>query len=546
MSSSSFGARSRGTAVAGIGAIAVLGTVLAGCSSTTGDAAADAGPAQSGGTLRYGLSQAPTCADPAQAASNQTVYVARTVVDSLTDQNPETGEITPWLAKSWEISSDAASFTFELRDDVTFSDGTPVTADSVKKSFDTVKTLGPNAALAKSYLSSYTGTDVVDAHTAKVNFSGPNVQFLQASSTPQLGILADSTTALPSEQRCAGDAVIASGPFVYTDWQQDKSVKIAKRSGYNWSSDAFAHQGEAYLDGVDFTVVPESGVRAGSVASGQLDAVSDALPQDAPQIEGAGGRILTRPNPGVSFFFQPNVSRGVLADQAVRQAIIPAINRQELVDTVLDPSFFPATSPLAHTTPLYTDQSGVVTYDADKAQKLLDAAGWKSGSDGIREKDGQKLTFSVTFSPVFSGNQAILELVQQQLKKVGVDVQLNLVSNGEWTEKGASGDYDSLYYNSTRADADILRASFGTDGRNLNRRGADPELDKVLTDQLAATDNTQRGELVATAQELILDRGLSIPTIELSQAIGAGSSVQDLNFEASSRLQFYDAWLSGK
>ncbi|MDN5547124.1 MAG: ABC transporter substrate-binding protein, partial [Rhodococcus sp. (in: high G+C Gram-positive bacteria)] len=334
--------------------------------------------------------------------------------------------------------------------------------------------------------------------------------------------------------------------FVYTDWQQDKSVKIAKRAGYNWASDAVAHQGEAYLDGVDFTVVPESGVRAGSVASGQLDAVSDALPQDAPQIEGAGGRILTRPNPGVSFFFQPNVSRGVLADQAVRQAIIPAINRQELVDTVLDPSFFPATSPLAHTTPLYSDESSVVTYDADKSAKLLDAAGWKTGSDGIREKDGQKLTFSVTFSPVFSGNQAILELVQQQLKKVGVDLQLNLVSNGEWTEKGVSGDYDSLYYNSTRADADILRASFSTEGRNLNRRGADPELDKVLTDQLAATDNGQRGELVSTAQELILDRGLSIPTIELSQAIGAGSSVQDLNFEASSRLQFYDAWLSGK
>ena len=62
-----------------------------------------------------------------------------------------------------------------------------------------------------------------------------------------------------------------------------------------------------------------------------------------------------------------------------------------------------------------------MTYDADKSAKLLDAAGWKTGSDGIREKDGQKLTFSVTFSPVFSGNQAILELVQQQLKKVGVE-----------------------------------------------------------------------------------------------------------------------------
>ncbi|MGC0365637.1 peptide/nickel transport system substrate-binding protein [Rhodococcus sp. 27YEA15] len=546
MSSSSHGARSRVTVIAGIGAISILGTVLAGCSSDSGDSAGASGTAQPGGTLRYGLSTAPTCADPGQAGTNQTVYVTRTVVDSLTDQSTDTGEIKPWLAKSWEISPDASSFTFTLRDDVTFSDGTPLTADSVKKTFDSVKDLGPNASLAKSYLSDYTGTDVVDSHTAKVNFSGPNVQFLQATSTPQLGILADSTTALTSDQRCAGAAVVASGPFTYSDWQQDKSVSIKKRAGYTWGSEVFGHQGEAYLDGVDFTVVPESGVRAGSLASGQLDAVSDALPQDAAQIEGAGGRILTRPNPGISFFFQPNVSRGVLADQAVRQAIIPAINRQELVDTVLDPSFFPATSPLAHTTPLYKDQSDIVTFDADKSAKLLDAAGWTRTGDGVREKDGQKLTFSVTFSPVFAGNQAILELVQQQLRKVGVDLQLNLVSNGELSEKQNSGDYDAVYYNSTRADADILRATFGLDGRNLNKRAADPELDAILTKQLATTDNTERGALIDRAQHLIADRGLSIPTIELSQAVGAASSVQDLKFEASSRLQFFDAWLSGK
>ncbi|MGC0366086.1 peptide/nickel transport system substrate-binding protein [Rhodococcus sp. 27YEA15] len=545
MSSSTFGARSRVTVLAGIGAISILGTLLTGCSSDS-NSSSNAGPAQSGGILRYGLSQAPTCADPGQAGTNQTVYVARTVVDSLTDQSPETGEIKPWLAKSWEISPDASSFTFHLRDDVTFSDGTPLTADSVKKTFDSVKDLGPNASLAKSYLSDYTGTDVVDSHTAKINFSGPNVPFLQATSTPQLGILADSTTALTSDQRCIGDAVIASGPFVYSSWQQDKSASITKRSGYNWGSDVFDHQGEAYLDGVDFTVVPESGVRAGSLASGQLDAVSDALPQDAAQVEGAGGRILTRPNPGTTFAFQPNVSRGVLADQAVRQAIIPAINRQELVDTVLDPSFFPATSPLAHTTPLYKDQSDIVTYDPDKSAKLLDAAGWTNGSDGIREKDGQKLSFKVMFGAQFAGNQAILELAQQQLRKVGVDLQLDLVSSGESTARTNSGDYDASYGNSTRADADILRTTFGLDGRNTNRRTADPELDKVLTEQLSATDNDKRSELVATAQKLIVERGYSIPTIELSQAVGAASKVQDLKFEASSRLQFYDTWLSGQ
>ncbi|MBR7551864.1 ABC transporter substrate-binding protein, partial [Mycobacterium tuberculosis] len=84
----------------------------------------------------------------------------------------------------------------------------------------------------------------------------------------------------------------------------------------HWGSAVFGRSGEAYLDRLEFTVVPESGVRTGSLASGQLDAVSDALPQDLPQIEAAGGQVLTASNPGVPFGLQPNVSRGPLRDPA--------------------------------------------------------------------------------------------------------------------------------------------------------------------------------------------------------------------------------------
>lgn len=525
-------------------ASAALAAGLTACGTDSASDASDAGAPQAGGTLRYGLSGAPTCADPAQSGSNQTIYVARQVVDSLTDQDPETGELKPWLAESWDVNGDATSFTFHLRDGVTFSDGTAFTAESVKKNFDAIgATLTPaKAALAASYLSGYTGTTVVDPHTAQIDFSAPNSQFLQATSTLQLGFLSDKDVAKTAEQRCAGD-LSGTGPFVYESYVQDKSATLAKRAGYAWGSDAFAHDGEAYLDKIEFTIVPESGVRSGSLASGQLDAVSDALPQDAPQIEGAGGRILTTPNPGIPFGFQPNVTRGVLADPAVRAAVIPAINRQELVDTVLGPDFRPATGTLASRTPNYVELADV-TYDPDAAKKILDDAGWVPGADGIRTKDGQPLSFSVTFSAVFAGNQAILELVQQQLKEVGIDLKLELVSTAEQTARQGTKDYDSTYYNSTRADGDILRTGFGIDGRNLNARGPIPELDEVLAAQLRTTDPQERGELLERAQQLVLDNGLWLPTVELSQAIGAGPTVQDLKFEASARLQFFDTWLS--
>ncbi|MFF3224462.1 ABC transporter substrate-binding protein [Nocardia suismassiliense] len=527
------------------GALAAVTTVAA-CGTDSAAPGGDAGPPKPGGTLRYGLSQAPTCSDPAQSGTNQTLYVTRQIVDSLTDQDPKTGELKPWLAQRWEVTPDAKVFTFSLTDGVTFSDGTPLTAESVGKTFDSIIKLGSaKSPLASSYLTNYVGTTAVDRLTARVEFSKPNAQFLQASSTTQLGILADVTTAKPAEQRCLGDN-IASGPFTYAGYRQDASVTLAKRAGYQWGSAVFAHRGEAYLDKIEFTVVPESGVRTGSLASAQLDAISDALPQDAAQIEAAGGRVLSTANPGVPFGFQTNVTRGPLRDPAVRQALLPAIDRKQLVDTVLGPQFKPATSPLASSTPGYQDLSARLAYDPGKARGILDQAGWLPGGDGIRVKNGERLSFSVLFSQVFAGNQAIIELVQQQLRQVGVELKLDLVSGAESTARQNAKDFDSSYGNTTRADGDILRTSFGLDGRNLNVRGPIPALDDALNGQLSTVDTNVRNGLIHTAQQQVLDAGLLIPTVELSQAIGAGSTAQDLKFEASARLQFFDTWLSGR
>ncbi|MFE5478176.1 ABC transporter substrate-binding protein [Nocardia sp. NPDC056541] len=536
--------RPRHRIAAAVGALAAVTTVVA-CGSDTAGSGAQAGPPQPGGTLRYGLSGAPTCSDPAQSGTNQTIYVARQIVDSLTDQDPKTGAITPWLAKSWEVSPDAKVFTFKLADGVTFSDGTALTADSVRDTFDAVVKLGAaKAQLGASYLTGYVGTTAVDKLTARVEFSAPNAQFLQASSTTQLGILAQSTNAKPAEARCAGDN-IGSGPFTYASYKQDTSVTLAKRAGYNWGSAVFGHQGEAYLDRIEFTVVPESGVRTGSLASGQLDAVSDALPQDAPQIEAVGGRILSTSNPGTPFGFQVNVTRGPLRDPAVRQALLPAIDRKQLVETVLGPQFKPATSSLASATPAYLDQSARLAYEPAKAKSILDQAGWVLGADGVRAKNGERLSFAVTFSQVFAGNQAILELVQQQLRQVGVDLKLDLVSTPEAITRQNTHDIDAGYGNTTRADGDILRTSFGLAGRNITARGPIPQLDETLDKQLATSDPAARAELIGSAQRQVLDNGLLIPTVELSQAVGAAAHTQDLKFEASARLQFFDTWLSG-
>ena len=534
------------------GSLLAPALLLAACSSsgdtptgpaTSAAATQDEAAASPGGTLRFALGASPSGVDPQQVGSNVSIYMARQLADSLTDQDPTTGEIVPWLAQSWDVSDDLTTFTFHLRDDVTFSDGTALTATTVKANLDALAgPLGASAPLAASYLEGYTETRVDDEHTVTVVFGAPNAQFLQATSTVSLAILSDATATADPAARLQGE-VVGSGPFVLESYTQDQGAVITRRDGYAWASQVSQNQGEAYLDQIDFTVVPESGVRAGGLASDQFDAVGDVLPQDVAQVEGAGGSVLTRTNPGVTFVLQPNVTVAPLDDPAVRRALNLAIDRGQLVDTVLSEAFKPATSVLASTTPGYADLSDDLTFDAAKAEQLLDGAGWATGADGIREKDGTKLSVDVVYAPLFTGSQAVLELTQQQLRAVGVDLVLRQVTPADQQAVLTSGDYDTYYYNVTRADADILRTQFSSTGRNVNKRAADDVLDPLLEKQLATADPQARADLVAQAQQEIVDEALAIPLFELAQSIGVAGDVHGVAFDASSRLLFHDAWI---
>ncbi|MFW0788527.1 ABC transporter substrate-binding protein [Gordonia sp. CPCC 205333] len=493
--------------------------------------------------LRYGLSSAPTCADPAQSSTNQTVNVSRQVVDSLLDQNRKTGELTGWLAQKYQVSPDGRSFTFILRDDVTFSDGTPLTADVVKKNFDALtsdKKTSTRTLQASGFLLGYQRTDTPDKRTVIVRFAEPNVQFLQATATTQLGILAPSTVARTFDERCTAANVVGSGPYTYSGWEQNRSASLTRRDDYTWAADVgFAPK--ARYRTVEFSVVPESGVRAGSVGSGQLDAIADPQPQDREDLTAAGASITSRSNPGLPYVFQSNVSRGVLADRTVRNAVTWALDRPELVQTVLGDAFKPATSVLASTTPGYRTDP-LIKYDPDAAKKALDAAGWRAEGAGTRSKNGTKLSFDVIYSPEFYGNKPILELVQRQLAQVGIDLKISALANDDFLSRRSSGDFDAVYYNVTRADPDILRSRLGFDGTNYSRRGFDANVDPLLTEQAGVGDQGQRLRIVDTLQTRIIEAGYAIPVVELSQVAAVAGGFGGIGFDASGvlRLQYPD------
>jgi peptide/nickel transport system substrate-binding protein len=269
--------------------------------------------------------------------------------------------------------------------------------------------------------------------------------------------------------------------------------------------------------------------------SGQVQAAENIQPTDQDSFQGNGFHLLTTPSPGAVPPLSLNHA-GILADERVRQALLTGVDRQELVNTVLGPRYKPATSVLSSSTPFYapTDK---LTFDPGASRKLLDDAGWVPGPDGIRTKGGQRLSLNWLIpAPMPPAN----EFVQQQLKNIGVEVQLTPVPPAKYVEQQAAGDFDITAVAVTRADPDVLRNLFNSKGQNLWHLPAS-QLDTYLAQQAAATNDDVRRAAVTNAVNWILDHADTVPLYEGLVVHAVSDQVKNLTLDASTRLNLHDA-----
>lgn len=530
-------------------AIAVVtGLTLTACASggaPAGESTTPEAAAVQGGDLTFAIANDPISLNPSGTGSgNDTWYVTRQLVDSLLYQNPETGELDPWLATSYTANDDATVFTFELRDDVTFSDGTPLTAESVKATFDDIVAAGALSQSVSSFVG-YDQTVVDDEDTVEVRFTTPNAAFPNSTAAVGLGIVGAATLEVPFADRADGSAVVGTGPFTLDTYTKDVETVLAAREDYGWAPEALGNNGPAYLDSVTFQIVPEAGVRTGSLTSDQVDVIGSVQPTDVASLEQAGYPLVWRGNPGISFGLSFNQARPIAADIAVREAIASAIDPTVIRDTALNEYFNVATSALAKNTPGYADQSASFSYDPEHAAELLEGAGWIEGADGTREKDGEPLSLTLVWITNFGPNQTSLELIQQQLNTVGIDLVLQGSTVPEFLEKQKAGQFDIAWGNLSRADGDVLRTQYSAATNTISLD--DPELESLLQEQLAAGDSTARNEILAEAQERIASQFYQIPVHELTSILGTQSTVHDVSLGADSRLNpLVGAWKDGE
>ncbi|WP_250900091.1 ABC transporter substrate-binding protein [Curtobacterium flaccumfaciens] len=529
--------------VAAIAAGTAAALVMAGCSSGgTASTSSSSSKPVDGGSLTYAIANDPITLNPAgTGAGNDTFAITRQLVDSLLWQDPSDGSLTPWLATKYSANADATAFTFDLRSGVTFSDGTAFDATAVKDTFDDIASAGASSTAA-AYFSGYEGTRVVDDDTVEVDFGAPNAAFPNATASVALGIVAPKTTETPFDDRADGKAVIGTGPFTLSSYTKNTSTVLTKRKDYDWGPAARSNAGAAHLSKVTFQVVPEASVRTGSLQSGQLDAISSVQPSDVDVLK-SQYELVTRANPGQVFGLTFNQKRPIVSDLVVRKAIAQAVDPKAVRDTALNDLFTVADSVLGSTTPGYADtSSGAPAYDPKAAAAALDDAGWEKGSDGIRSKDGTKLQLKLVWITNFGPNQTSLELIQQELGKVGVGVTLESGTVPQYLANLTSGDWDLSWDNSSRADGDVLRSKFSSSGAQ-SIGASDTTLDALFTKELSQSSESDRSATFGEIQQRIASQVDFVPVHELTSIIAPATDVHGIVFGADTRLdQLTGAW----
>lgn len=533
---------------------AALALTACGTGAQTGSTGAE-GPPKAGGTLKVSFfPDNPTfqCIDPFQTYWIEHRTIIRNWADSLTDQDPQTGEIKPWLATDWKISPDGLTYTFNLRDGVTFSNGKRVDAQAIADNANgwiaTVKATN-GAAFGTSYIQGLTGATAVDADTVELKLSQPNSSFLQATSTTNLAIIDPAAYQRTSQDRCTGKDLIGSGAFLLDHYTAKTETVLTKRAGYKWGSALSKNTGEAYLDKVVFTYVAEDSVRTGNLTSGAIDIAwprNPFSPQDETLIEKTGNRIEQRALPGIAYTLFPNTADGrPLSDPQVRRALNKAIDRTSFAATVFGPNYPVVQGAYNSTTPYFSAQTAKLGYDAAEAGRILDAAGWKAGGDGIRAKDGKQLTidYPITASSVGA------ELLQAQLKKAGFNVVLRTLTTAQQATYLTNGEYDltSTYF--TRADPGALQFVLNPDIANSKafaRRAASPEgtaqIQALFKKAIQTTDAAQTRQAYADLQAYLIDEGLTYPLFERVQKAGVSGKVHGVAFTSESFLKLNDIW----
>ncbi|MBR1281896.1 hypothetical protein JQ597_07600 [Bradyrhizobium sp. AUGA SZCCT0177] len=424
----------------------------------------------------------------------------------------------PYLAKSWIISEDGRTYTFKLRDDVSFCSGKKFTAEDVIYSFKRLKDpaiKGPYAWRAGSIKE----LRAPDPYTVEYELEEPYSELLlQLTMFTNVIHNKESVEALGKDYGIKG--ADGTGPWCFDSWQPRTEIVLKRHAAYKWGPSMYQNKGPVKFEKLVVKIVPEESSRVAAMMAGQFDITHQFPHQFITQARAAPMLNVSEAKPNFQLlYFGFKTTRPMVADKRVREAMSIAINRAEIAKGIL----------LGNATAAFTivdkdaldhdpKTAGIVKEDLERARKLLDDSGWKVGADGVREKDGTKLAPKVYYTA--NANSAkVADAIQGYLRKIGVDWRLNPQDSTIAAAKMAEQDYEIWSVTVPYLSAgDLMNIYF--DSRNIptpNRMNwKDAETDEWLKLGRSALTEADRAKHYAMVQQKVMQEHLWIPVLNIN------------------------------
>lgn len=461
---------------------------------------------------------------PAAYEANYTIY--RNLVTFDRDL-----AIVPDLAESWERAEDGLTWTFTLRQGVTFHDGTPVNAQAVAAHIARIQdpaTASPNANL----WAHITGVEVVDDHTVQLITAQPFGAMLNYLAHGSGGI--ESPAAVAEYGAEYAQHPTGAGPYQVESFSPGTELVLTRFDDF--------YGGPPPLDRITMRAVPEVGSRVLLLDAAEAHVANDVPPEEADRLASGDATQLLRQAGLRTFWMEFNLNREIFQDVAVRRALNHAVNKPSIVEnlflnyaTVLDSPAAPSIQ--GHVA------AGEYAYDPELAQQMLTDAGWTPGDDGVLHKDGAPMTFTInTAEGEYPKDIQVVEAVQADLKAVGCAVEIwKVEAAARWDYLRlpiAEAEYDMVLFGFNPSNGDLgyhLNSLFRS---NSDQSAApnvwnlmwysNPAVDDLLNEADRTVDEAARYDLLGQAQTLIWDDAPMIWLYAPEILVGATKEVQDV------------------
>ncbi|MEX2502273.1 MAG: ABC transporter substrate-binding protein [Trueperaceae bacterium] len=403
--------------------LASLRTFLAGLAALAllaGASAQDAPEPVHGGEVTVAITADPPGWDPTASTSQEIPRVVYHNVFEGLVRFDASGAIVPALAESWELSDDGLALTFQVREGVSFHDGSPLTLDDVVAKFERATDPDSGHTNPQYYDAIENVVTDEDAHTVTFELSRPSQGLLYNLARPD-GIVYPAGTAETQRSRPVG-----TGPFRFASYLEGNEVRLERFEDYYLD-------GVPYLDAVTFRIIGDPNTRFAALQAGDIDLIGTALPPEQflqlandPNLKGTEGTATTE------ITLALNNAREPLSDPLVRQAITHAIDKNAIVDGAMFGLGTPIGTHMSPAEPYYVDLTGTYPYDPERARELLAEAGYEDG-----------FTVSFELPEPYNIERRSGQVIAQQLAEVGITVELSVVEWGTWIQRiFLGGDYD--------------------------------------------------------------------------------------------------------